>query len=154
MPALVAADFTVSQVGKAELGRQSKTVVTDLTFGDGAKTYPTGGIPLPTLANLGFRRNIESIHIPQDSSGDGFVYKVDHANHKLLIYTQGVAHGAAGAVALDDYPVTAGVGVTAGVSVSFNGPAGAQTTRIGSLKELAATDTPAATTIRCVIRGW
>lgn len=153
MADIASSDITVTQVGKTEIGKQSRTSVFDLAFGNGTLTYPVGGVPL-SLSALGFKRNIESLVFADQGNANGFVYKWDKGNNKILIYTQGVTHGAAGATTLDDYPLTAGVGVTSGLSVSLNGPAGAQTSRLGPLKELAATDTPAAVTLRVTVRGW
>lgn len=155
MADLAASDVTHTQVGKAEIHRQSRRVIVDVAFGDGALTYPTGGVPL-TLAKLGFKRGIDSIKIVNASHGDGYVYKVDIANLKIRIYAQGVTVGAAGAVAMDDFPVTAAPGVkAAGISVSLPGTIGAGTHGIGALKELvASTDAPAATTLRLECEGW
>lgn len=152
MADLAATSFTVTPVRKAELGRASKTLISDLVFGDGALTYPAAGIPMPTLATLGFKRNIDGISFPNASHGDGFVYKYDPTNHKLRIYTQGAVVGAAGSQTLDDFPVTAGAGVTADTHLSLK--AGSATVRFGPMKELATGDTPAATTLRAVITGW
>jgi hypothetical protein len=152
MAAIAATDFTVTQVRKFELGRSSKTGTFDLAFGDGSLTYPASGIPMPSLSQLGFRRNIDDVVIVDPANANGFVYKYDKANHKLRIYTQGAVVGAAGSETLDDFPVTAGVGVTADTHLSLK--AGAGTVRWGGLKELATGDTPAATTLRVVVTGW
>ena len=153
MADIAVTDVTATLVGKTEIGKVSKSHVMDLTFGDGALTYPTGGVPLSTSL-LGMKRNVDAVMICDASGADGFVYKWDKTNNKILIYTQGVLVGAAGAVAMDDFPITAGVGTDAAISVSLTGSAGAGTHRLGPLKELAATDTPAATTLRVIVRGW
>ena len=151
MADLAVTDVTATKVGKTEIGNTVKTHVMDLAFGDGALTYPTGGVPL-SVAKLGLSREVHSVQIA--GAPDGFVYKWDHVNNKIQIYVQGVLVGAAGAVAMDDFPVTAAVGTDAEISVSLTNSAGAGTHRFGSLKELAATDTPAATALRVVVRGW
>ena len=153
MAAIAVTDVTATLVGKTEIGKVSKTHVMDLTFGNGTLTYPTGGIPLSTSL-LGMKRNVDAVQICDASAADGFVYKWDKTNNKILIFTQGALVGAAGAVAMDDFPVTAGVGTDAALSLSLTGSAGAGTHRWGGLKELAATDTPAATTLRVIVRGW
>lgn len=56
-----------------------------LAFGDGALTYPTGGIPL-TKAKLGCPTNLDSLVIMDDGNGDGFIYKFDKSNSKIRIY--------------------------------------------------------------------
>lgn len=48
-------------------------------------TYTTGGDALPTFGNLGFRRNVEMVHV-FDGSANGFVYKWDSATGKLKIF--------------------------------------------------------------------
>lgn len=153
MPAIAVANVTATMVGKSEIGKVSKSRVMDLAFGDGALTYPTGGIPLSTSL-LGMKRDVDAVQICDASAADGFVYKWDKTNNKILIFTQGALVGAAGAVAMDDFPVTAGVGTDAALSLSLTGSAGAGTHRWGGLKELAATDTPAATVLRVIVRGW
>lgn len=151
MAAIAVTDVTATLVDKTEIGKVSKTHVMDLTFGNGTLTYPTGGIPLSTSL-LGMKRNVDAVQICDASNADGFVYKWDRTNNKILIYTQGVLVGAAGAQTLDDFPVTAGVGVTADTHLSLK--AGGATVRLGPLKEIAAADTPAATTLRVIVRGW
>ncbi len=54
-----------------------------ITFGDGAKTYPAGGVPLPAAAKFGVKA-IKRFHIQQPANG--YVYKYDSANHKLLVF--------------------------------------------------------------------
>lgn len=153
MADIAVTDVVATKIGKSEIGHVSKSHVMDLVFGDGSLTYPTGGVPL-SVSLLGMKRNVDAVMICDASHGDGFVYKWDKTNNKILIYTQGVLVGAAGAVAMDDFPITAGVGTDAAISVSLTGSAGAGTHRWGGLKELAATDTPAATTLRVIVRGW
>lgn len=155
MADLAASDVTHTLVEKAEIFRNSKRQIVDVAFGNGALTYPNGGVPL-TLAKLGFRQGLNSIHIVNPSHGDGYIYKPDIANAKIRIYAQGVTVGAAGAVAMDDFPVTAAAGVkSGGISVSLPGTIGAGTHGLGALKELvASTDAPAATILRLECVGW
>ena len=54
-------------------------------FGDGALTYPSGGIPL-TRANLGCPNHVEEFMLQDPESGDGLVYKYDYANETVRIY--------------------------------------------------------------------
>ena len=53
-----------------------------ITFGDGAKTYPAGGVPLPTVDKFGVGA-LKRLHIQQPPNG--YVYKYDPDNHKLLV---------------------------------------------------------------------
>ena len=56
-----------------------------ISFGDGVLTYPTGGIPLD-IGKLGFRNKLDNLVLVDDSSGDGYVYKFDKTNNKIVIY--------------------------------------------------------------------
>lgn len=96
-------------------------------------SYPTGGESF-TAANLGLR-TIDLMLVQQTK---GLVYEYDYTNSKLLAYAQGVLVGSAGAETLDDFPVTAGPGVTADTHVSLK--AGGATIGLGSLKEVAASN--------------
>lgn len=60
-----------------------KLNVVALSFGDGSKTYPSGGIPLPDKANFGMRE-IRFMLFAQPLNG--YVYRYDRANHKLRIF--------------------------------------------------------------------
>jgi len=113
-------------------------------------TYPANGIPLPTIDKFGFKRNLESLRIVS-STVRGFLYEYDTANHKVLMFTQGATVGAAGSQTLDDFPVTAGVGVTADTHLSLK--AGSGTIAWGPLKQVVG-GAPAATTLRVVVTGW
>jgi len=85
MADLTAADVTVTLKAqdKEFLGIGKIVTFPDIAFGDGSKTYPTGGVPLPGLGNFGMKREIKGMLI---GSIDGLVYKYDKANHKLLIF--------------------------------------------------------------------
>lgn len=98
-------------------------------------SYPTGGESL-TAADLGLRV-IDFISIQPQS---GFVFEYDYTNNKVLAYSQGAAHATAGSATLDDYAVTAGPGVTSGISISREASAGAATARWGPMKEVGDTD--------------
>lgn len=153
MADLAVTDVTATQVSSVISGRERKNEIT-LAFGDATKTYPAGGVPL-SLAMLGLKRNVKSLIFADSSSGDGYVYKHDLTNNKIRIYTQGAVVGAAGAVTMDDFPVTASAGTDASLSLSLTNSAGAGTHRWGDLKELAASSAaPAATTLKVIAVGW
>ena len=97
-------------------------------------SYPTGGESF-VPSDVGMREFVDvKIH-----PTSGFVFEYDYTNEKILVYTQGVAHGSAGSVTLDDYPVTAGPGATSGASISREASA-TSPLRMGPLKEIASTD--------------
>lgn len=98
-------------------------------------SYPAGGEAF-AAADLGLR-TVDLMLIQSGSAG--FVYEYDYTNSKVKVYTQGVAHGAAGSVTLDDYPVSAGPGATASSSISREASA-TSPLRMGPMKEIAASD--------------
>jgi len=82
MAALAATDVAVSfDQRDVELLGRKKMVFLDLIFGDGAKTYPTGGVPLPAKEMMGFSKYIRAMQIINPDNGYGYSY--DRANHKL-----------------------------------------------------------------------
>ena len=96
MPAIGASDVTHTVVRTQSVGIAPRKVVdATLTFGDGALTYPAGGIPV-TKANLGLPTVVESVHFSDDGSADGFIYKYDLANNKVRIWQGDNTAGAAG----------------------------------------------------------
>ena len=88
MAALTASDVTVT-LTQADIDRSPdragfKTYPT-ITFGDGAKTYPSGGIPLPAKEKFGFNLEVKNIRFIQPANGNSYHY--DKTNHKLRIFT-------------------------------------------------------------------
>lgn len=97
-------------------------------------SYPTGGEPL-TAANIG----LGSIQMILFQQTKGIVYEYDFTNNKVLAYVPGVTVGAAGAVTLDDFPLS-GVGSTTTTSVSLTSTGGSATHRFGVMKEVGSTE--------------
>lgn len=122
--------LTVAVTRRVTAGNQN--IVTGTIAFD--SSYPAGGESF-TAADLGLR-TVDLMVLPPSS---GFTYEYDYTNSKVKVYTQGVAHGAAGAVTLDDYPVTAGPGATASSSISREASA-TSPLRMGPMKECADTD--------------
>lgn len=143
MPALASTDLTITVEAKERVVKHRRNRV-KIAFGDGALTYPSGGVPLPGFGKFGMKRNLDYILVTDSNDAVGVIWKYDQANKKLRAYVQGYAHGAAGAVVLDDYPVTAADGVTTGISVSLTSARSASTARLGGLVELTTTDTVSA----------
>jgi len=91
MPAFVATDITVvvqeqSIVGKKKLNR------VNITFGDAALTYPTGGIPMPGFAAFGMIRNLEDIVITGvNGLTTDYMTKYDRVNNKLQLFEEEAA---------------------------------------------------------------
>ncbi len=154
MADLTASDVTVTVKAMANVqgGKPVKIHFAELSFGNGAKTYPTGGIPLPGIGEFGLKSRMDWISVVSTSTPDGFVWMIDQVNNKLLGYTQGVTVNAAGAGTLDDFPVSSGPGSST-ISVGLAGGS-AGTHRLGPLKELqGGVAAPAATKINVIAVG-
>ena len=125
-----------------------------IVFGDGALTYPAGGVPLPAFGKWGMKRNLDYIALTDSNDAVGIIWKFDQDNKKLRGYVQGYAHATGGAVTMDDYPITAADGVTSGISVSLTTGAGAATAHLGGLVELATGATVSAQALYCEAVGF
>jgi len=84
MTALVATDVTETintkdRIGKFRVARGS------LAFGDGALTYPYGGIPMPAIGKFGMNREVSEMLIT-DASYNGLIYRYDQANRTMQIF--------------------------------------------------------------------
>ena len=113
-------------------------------------SYATGG-ELLAAADIGLSTVAYLVAHPTK----GFAFEYDYTNGKLMAYSQGAAHAAQAAVTLDDYAVTAGPGVSSGISISRDTGAGAVTSRWGPLKEIASTDDLSTVTgVRFLAVGW
>lgn len=93
MADLAAGDVAYTQIGlgKANPADPRFSGIFSLVFGDGALTYPAGGIPL-TKAKLGCPANIDELQIMDAGSASGYVIKYDAANGKLRLYNSVGAH--------------------------------------------------------------
>ncbi len=125
--------------------------IADVAFGDGALTYPTGGIPLPAIGNFGYQKQIDFCAVEHDPD-DGFIYKYDRTNHKILIYTMGVVTGSTGAGAAENGALAEN---SAGAEVNVRLPKTAVDTTydLGPLIELPSAIAPAATSLRLLLLG-
>lgn len=86
MTDLVATDVTVTLntrdrhvLGKLRMSRGS------IAFGDGALTYPYGGVPMPAIGNFGMNKEVEELDIV-DVSGSGLIFRYDQSNRKMKIF--------------------------------------------------------------------
>lgn len=87
MADIAAADVTYTlQAGTAVTEGDSRNgAVYKVAFGDGALTYPSGGIPI-TKAKVGCPVDIEEAHIMDMDDNTGYVFKYDYENDKLRIW--------------------------------------------------------------------
>lgn len=96
MAALTAASWTVSITERRIIsGKRHHFGTLTLAAVD---TYPDGGIPLPTRANLGFVRQVDMLVIfgvdPTTGTVSQYMPMYDKTNHKLFLYEEeGVAAG-------------------------------------------------------------
>ena len=84
MADLEATDVTIT-IGQGDVDQLTfnKMVFPTIAFGDASLTYPSGGIPLPSVGNFDF---YQQIRFAPDVLKAGYLYHVDIANHKLMIY--------------------------------------------------------------------
>jgi hypothetical protein len=82
---LAASDITVTlNPQDIDFMTYNKVVMPKLAFGDGVKTIPAGGIPLPDLSYFDLHKEIKRAHVVQPEGG--YVFRVDRANHKLMVF--------------------------------------------------------------------
>lgn len=91
MAAFVAGDvtYTVSKAKKLEDNRL--VVKATLAFGDGSKTYATGGVPM-TLGGLGFATFADDI-VFDDNGGSAYIPIYNGATNKLKLFFVDVLTG-------------------------------------------------------------
>jgi hypothetical protein len=130
----------------------TKNIMT-IAFGDGALTYPSGGVPLDAN-KLGVPYQIVKLDLFGAASANGLVYKYDAANNKIRIYRSG-GFTPAGTVATHTHTIPAGTDGAGGIS-GTTAPAFTGTAAVAaSLVELvAATTAPAAATLYLEVVGW
>lgn len=157
MPALAATDVTVTvQTKVITSGSPSrKRNRCKIVFGDGALTYPSGGVPMPAFGKFGLKKFLTYLEFFDTDDALGVIWKYDFENQKLRCYIQGITVSAAGAATVDDFALdaTADPLVTA-VSLSLTNSTGAGAKYLGKLLELATAAAPPATTLYCAAFGW
>jgi hypothetical protein len=153
MTALASTDVTVTvSVRNRDImpGAPKLAQIASIVFGNGSLTYPTGGIPLPAMGVFGFKKLIEFGAIEQPVNG--FFYKFDRTNHKMLIYAQGVRTGSTTAGDVSSGALAEN-SLDAETAVRIMGAAVDVTYDLGPLKEVPSTFTPAATTLLMLMLG-
>jgi hypothetical protein len=76
--------------------KRKRSFVFTVAFGDGALTYPAGGVPL-TKAKLGCPTVLDELVLLDPASASGYVWKWDRTNNKLRGYQQTDPAAAGGA---------------------------------------------------------
>lgn len=109
-----------------------------IEFGDGALTYPTGGVPMPAKDKFGMVHALEFLSLIDDNDATGIVWKYDKENNKLRGFIQGITVSAAGAATMDDFALdTTADPLATTVSVSLTNSTGAGAKYLGKMLELA-----------------
>lgn len=85
MTDLAVGNITVTIERRSIEGKTRRNRV-KLEFGDGALTYPSGGVPMPVFGTLGMKRNIDFLTVFDENDASGIVWKYDKSNHKLRGY--------------------------------------------------------------------
>jgi len=151
MVALAATNVTVTITNRllniGARGLDKIVSIIDIAFGDSALTYPSGGIPLPDKAQFGFKKVIDFCEIEQPA--DGFLYKYDRTNHKLMIRTQGAVTGTTGD---SDSILVKNSSGSIGDASDAEGVINT-TYDLGAMIEMPATVAPAATSLRLKFTG-
>ena len=97
MTALASTDVTVVVTERGRLGKKRWSRGT-ITFGNGALTYPSGGVPLPAIAQFGFDRQMDTLKVfGVNERTTDYLVQFGPANRTLLMY---VSHDTAGATTL------------------------------------------------------
>lgn len=87
MAALTAASWTVV-ITDRKIQNGYKRIVGTLALA-GVDTYPTGGVPMPTVGNLGFVRNCDRVElVGQPAATTQYMSRYDKTNHKMQLYEE------------------------------------------------------------------
>ncbi len=88
MGALTAADVTVVVTETTRVGKK-KLLHGTIAFGDGSKTYPTAGVPLPAISSFGLLQQLDVLMIfGINELTTDYVYRYNKSAHKLLMYEE------------------------------------------------------------------
>ncbi len=105
MADIAASDVTYAKVEGSSKGSPSDprtSNIMSITFGNGALTYPSGGVPL-TKAKLGCPAVIEDFVFIDSANANGYVAKYNPVTEKIRLYQIGALDGnAASAQALTE----------------------------------------------------
>ena len=83
MPALIAADVTITKIRRQRVGLLRESLY-KVAFGNGIKTVPTNGVPLPVLNRFGLKR--VDFHQLAPVTINGYHYRYDEVNHSIRIF--------------------------------------------------------------------
>lgn len=151
MADLAATDVTITIEERWQTQRKRHSRV-KIQFGDGVKTYPSGGVPMPAASAFGMARQLDYLKVIDDASGTLLVWKYDKVNKKFRGFWAFGGAGAAPVAAATAPVVTIPSGAVAVTSSSANP---ALVNAPGQMGEfVAATTTIAQQTIYAEAVGW
>jgi len=81
MPDITSANVTVT-ILSSEKKRNMRHRVT-IAYGDGALTYPSGGVPMPAASSFGLPSAMTSLTLLDSDDAQGILHKYDAANNKV-----------------------------------------------------------------------
>ena len=92
MADIAASDVTYT-LQSADIQDKYRQNMFKVEFGDGALTYPAGGIPLDK-SQLGMPNEIRALSFVDMEDAQGLLYKYDFENNKIRIYEEADSAGA------------------------------------------------------------
>ncbi len=95
MADLAATDVTVTVLDRRIHGVKRECEV-KIEFGDGAKTVPTTGVPMPAADKFGMIRNLAYLQL-YDQGGGGYQWRYDRDNNTLRPQRQNLRTGSTAA---------------------------------------------------------
>lgn len=89
MADLAASNVTVV-IQHRNIANRKRNIAGTIAFGDGVLTYPVGGVPLPTIGNFGFYRQMDTFLIIGYPGGGvvQFAPWWDATNNKLQLFAE------------------------------------------------------------------
>lgn len=88
MAALASSDITTTILDRRRYGKQTQALV-KLAFGDSSKTYPSGGLALPSASTMGLSKPLFAISILDVTDPLGTEWHYDYVAGKLRATRQG-----------------------------------------------------------------
>lgn len=152
MAALASSDVTIT-VQKTVITGKLRRTRCKIQFGNGALTYPSGGVPLPSAAKFGLKSRLDYIILTDSNDASGFIWKYDQENHKLRAWRQNLRTGSTAASTSANGAL---VENSAGAETTFRayGVAVDTDVDIGAMGEMGTAIAPAAQTLYCEAVGW
>lgn len=87
MADLTSSDVTVTvHPGDRNLLGKLRMNIGSIAFGDSAKTYPFGGVPMPAMGQFGMNKGIKALDIVAPI-GCGYEFRHDKANSKIKLFS-------------------------------------------------------------------